>query len=89
MSLAQQLQEAVKRPSKKKLEVAIRDMRLLLGGRRARMRIRDEERLQSRVKKHVDDIVQITGMDPTDVWNQLENEARSRGAMTPLPGKDI
>lgn len=79
-----------KRPSKAKLEAAVKAVQLLLGSRRgATMRVRDEQKLHDRAWKLVRGIATITGMDEIDVWNQVEAEARKRGLKTPLPGMDI
>lgn len=76
------------RPRKAQLEKAVENMRIYLGSV-GRVRVRDQQRLHNRVIKSVDQIAARTGMEPADVWKQIETEARKRGAVLAQPGRHM
>jgi hypothetical protein len=81
---------AGKLPPRAVIEAAVKAMQLYLGiACDPRARLSDERKLRSRVDRKVDVIVKSTGNTSDNVWGQLENEARRRGKICPLPGKDI
>lgn len=81
---------AGKLPPRSVIEAAVKAMQLYLGiACDPRARLRDEQKLRARVARKVATIVKSTGNTDDNVWNQLENEARRRGKICPLPGKDI
>ena len=78
------------RPSKRQLQAAIHDMQVYLGANRSpTRRIRDTQRLYDRVRRKVDRIADKAGIPPDSAWSQIETEARSRGIISPMPGKDF
>lgn len=50
--------------------------------------IKTQQKLYNSYMKAVDKLVRITGISYDDAVNQLESKARSRGAITPIAGKD-
>jgi hypothetical protein len=61
----------------------------LYAGLGGRARVRDEQRLYERAQKLTSRVATKRGMDPYDAENQISAEARRRGPITPIPGKDI
>ena len=79
-----------KLPPKSVIEKAVKNMQFYLGYiRDPRGRIQDQKRLKARVDRSIATIVKSTGNTEDNVWMQLEGEARRRGLMMPLPGKDF
>lgn len=64
----------------------MKDVQLLMGIRRGVARLRDEERLYKRAMASVQKVTQVVGFD---AWDQIEAEAKRRGAITPIPGRDL
>jgi len=88
--LLERLEEARKLPPKSVIEKAVKQMRLYLGALSdVRGRVSDQNKLRAMVDKSVARIVASTGNTEDNVWGQLEDEARRRGAIMPMPGKDI
>ena len=79
------------KPISKTVEAAVKAMQLFHGcGLRARLR--DEQKLASRAKKAIERVVKqyaARGMTYDEAHRQIEGEARSRGSICPLPGRDI
>lgn len=79
-----------KLPSRSVIEKAVKNMQLYLGLLAdVRARVSDLNKLKARVDKSVLLCVKATGNTEDNVWMQLEAEARRRGIMMPLPGRDI
>jgi hypothetical protein len=76
------------RPSKAKLDKAVKATRLYLGSMTT-TRIRDQQKLYDRMMKAANSIATETGMSLEDVLSQLDSQARRLGAMMPTAGKDI
>jgi hypothetical protein len=74
------------RPSKQ-LEDAVRAFQLYHGSEG--MRIRDQQKLYDRSQRAAERIAKSKGMSVGDVVDQLDREARRRGPVIPIPGKDI
>ncbi len=76
-----------KRPPKKTLEAAVRASQLYAGSMSCR--IGDQQKLHTRLSKLAERLSTITGLDVGDVLQQVGREARRRGPICPMPGKDI
>lgn len=77
-------------PPKRQLEAAVRDMQVYLGASRpGTVRVRDAQKLYDRVRKKVDRIADKAGISVESAWDQIEAEARRRGVVSPMPGKDF
>jgi len=87
MNYSGSLEEALKRPSKSQLDKAVQAARLYIGSSGARMK--DQQKLYNAMMKQVNKIASATGMDSSDVMNQIDRQARTLGAIAPTPGKDI
>jgi hypothetical protein len=77
-----------KNPPAKDLEAAVKTAQLYDGSLRTTT-IRDQQRLYARLQNQVAAIAKKRGMSLSDVLDQIVSEARSRGAIPPMPGKDI
>lgn len=89
-SRAAVLQEEPMTPSstvRAEAEKAVKAMQVYLGSV-GRVYFRDEQRLYNRAMKHVDKIADAMRAGRSDVWEQIEREARKRGVKSPMPGKD-
>lgn len=82
----------VMNPRKKKprasAERAVKAMQLYLGSI-LYARPRDEQKLYAKARKAVDKAAADHGMTELSAWEQVEAEARKRGKIRPMPGKDI
>lgn len=78
----------IKRPSKSVLDSVVKSMQLYLGSL-DKTRIKDQEKLRRKVDSNIERICKITNMDFSDAWDQIEMEAKKRGKIIPVPGKDI
>lgn len=72
---------------KKLAKEAVELSRMML--RSGTLRVKDEQRLYKRMMSKVNKIADITGMDPSDVSDQIDTQARKLGPKTPSPGKDF
>lgn len=79
------LQEGSPRP---KGESAVKPMQLYLGSVDWAS-VRDQDKLYRRAKRAVDAICKRYGMEVAHCWNQVEAEAKRRGPIRPMPGKDF
>jgi len=71
-------------------EAAVRATQLLMGVRHGgRVRLQDEERLYKRMRAAIEKVAKKYNADLVDVSVQVESEARHRGAITPMLGKDL
>jgi hypothetical protein len=61
----------------------------LYAGKGLRIRISDEQKLYARMMKAIANVAKKRGMDEGDAYRQITAEARRRGGITPMPGKDI
>ena len=77
-----------KLPPKGTLDKAVKAMQLYLGSL-DKTRISDQQKLRNKLDGMINKIAKSTGNDESNIWNQLESEARKRGVTTPIPGKDI
>jgi len=72
----------------KDIEAAVRAWQLYAGcGGHAR--VRDQQKLYTRAMRLTDKVATKRGMDANDAHDQLTREARRRGPICPMPGKDI
>lgn len=69
------------------LDSAVRAMQLYMGSEGAR--IRDQQKLYNRAHKLAESVAAKTGLSSMEVWEQVGAEAQRRGALRPMPGKDI
>lgn len=76
------------RPSKSVLDRAVRLFQLYCGSA-STTSMRVQQRLYDRAQAAARRIAAKTGADAGDVGRQLGDEARRRGCITPMPGKDI
>lgn len=76
------------RPRKAQLDRAVKVMQLYLGSVDY-VSVRDQERLYRRAMKQVEKIADQTGQLSSDIWSSIEGEARRRGPVRPLLGKDL
>lgn len=76
------------RPIAKDVAVAVHAARLYIGCE-GRLKIRDQQRLYTRMKAKIAIIAKRRGMDEGDAYRQVTGEARRLGGICPLPGKDI
>lgn len=72
---------------KAKVEAAVKAVQLYAGS--TSCRIHDSQRLFTRMHAKIDAVVKATGMDRDDAHAQIAAEARRRGPICPMPGKDI
>jgi len=71
----------------KQLDSAVRAFQLYQGSMGCR--IRDQQKLYERANRACERIAKSKGMNVSDVVEQVSREASKRGAIIPLPGKDI
>lgn len=75
---------------KAKVEAAVKALQLYAGASNANAcRIGDQQKLYRRAQAKVEAVIKATGVDATDAWEQLGAEARRRGSICPMSGKDI
>lgn len=72
----------------KAIEDATRAWQLVIGCG-GRVRPRDEQKLRDRANKAVLRVAKQRNADPVDVEIVIVDEAKSRGGICPIPGKDI
>ena len=72
---------------KKLAKEAVELARMLL--RPGSLRIKDEQRLYKKMMSKIDKISDLTDMDPSDISNQIDTQAKKLGPKTAQPGKDI
>lgn len=51
--------------------------------------LRDQQKLYTRVRQSVAKLSAQTGQSEHSVWSAVENEARKRGLVRPIPGKNM
>lgn len=69
------------------LEAAVKAAQLYFGCN-GHVAIRDEQKLYGRLRKRVAAVAEKRGVSEEDAYGQIAREARKRGAVCPLPGKD-
>ena len=72
----------------KDVEAAVRAAQLYHGAL-GKLRIRDEQRLYESMTRKIDAVARRRQMDRDTAYRQIADEARRRGPITPMPGKDI
>lgn len=72
----------------KDIEAAVRAWQLYIG-KGLTCRIRDEQKLYQRAVKLTEKVATKRNMDPHEAERQITAEARRRGGICPMPGKDI
>ena len=77
-----------RKPPKATLDKAVDAMRVYLGSV-GWARPQDEQKLYRRATKALQRIEMMTGLDASNVWGQIEAEARKRGVVRPMPGHHI
>jgi len=73
----------------KDIEAAVHAAQLYIGCSGLHMRVRDEQKLYTRMNKRIDSVAKKRGMDSHEAYRQIMNEAQRRGGVCPVPGKDI
>ena len=53
------------------------------------MRLSDEQKLYRRMNSKIAAVAKRRGMDEGDAYRQIMDEAKRRGGIMPMPGKDI
>ena len=53
------------------------------------MRVTDEQKLYRRMNSKIAAVAKRLGMDEAEAYRQIVEEAKRRGRLTALPGKDI
>jgi hypothetical protein len=69
------------------IENAVKAARLYAGA--TACDIRQAQRLYDRMRKATDRVAKARNMDPASALEQICAEAARRGAITPMPGKDV
>ena len=81
-----------KTPNKKKIakdiEAAVHAAQLYIG-KGLRMRITDEQKLYASMNRKIAAVAKRLGMDEAEAYRQILAEAKRRGGLMALPGKDI
>lgn len=72
----------------KDVEAAVHAARLYHGSLDG-TRIRDAQKLYERMVRKIDAVAKRRKIDRDSAYRQIADEARRRGAITPVPGKDI
>ena len=72
----------------KDIEAAVHAARLYIG-KGLCMRITDEQKLYARMNKKIASVAKRRSMDEGEAYRQIMGEAKRRGGVCPLPGKDI
>lgn len=75
-------------PSRRMLDLAVETMQKYLGSVDF-VALSAQQKLYDRVAKQLAAIAVQTGMSQTQVWEQVETQARRKGVIRPVPGKDI
>lgn len=58
-------------------------------GKGLRMRITDEQKLYASMNRKIAAVAKRLGMDEAEAYRQILAEAKRRGGLVALPGKDI
>ena len=77
-----------KKKTAKDIEGAVHAAQLYIG-KGLRMRIADEQKLYASMNRKIASVARRLGMDEADAYRQIMEEAKRRGGLLPLPGKDI
>ena len=77
-----------RKPSKAQLDKAVRTFQIYHGAC-GYVRARDEERLFKRAEAVADRIAKRMCVEADAVWSELAREARKRGSIRPIVGKDF
>lgn len=72
----------------KDIEAAVRAAQLYIG-KGLSMRISDEQKLYNSMNRKIAIVAKRRGLDEGNAYQQIMGEAKRRGAITPMPGKDI
>ena len=72
----------------KDIEAAVRAAQLYIG-KGLTMRISDEQKLYNNMNRKIAAVAKRRGMDEASAYQQIMCEAKRRGGVTALPGKDI
>lgn len=83
------MSEALKTVAAKDVEAAVRAWQLYIGRGAGTCRISDEQKLYNRAQRAIAKVAKKRNMDVYEAERQITNEARRRGGICPLPGKDI
>ena len=70
------------------IEAAVYAARLYIG-KGLTMRVTDEQKLYRRMNSKIAAVAKRLGMDEAEAYRQIVEEAKRRGRLTALPGKDI
>jgi hypothetical protein len=74
------------KPPKALLERAVKAAQLYCGSTGAR--IRDQQKLYKRLQRDVESVVKKSGADTQSAHDQIVAEAKKRGCIRGIPGKD-
>ena len=74
--------------SAKDIEAAVKAAQLYIGSALAAP-IRDQQRLYNSMQRKIAAVAKRRGMDEYSTHEQIMNAAKSRGGITPTPGKDV
>ncbi len=72
----------------KDIEAAVYAAQLYIG-KGLRMRVSDEMKLYGRMNRKIAAVAKRRGMDEAAAYQQIMAEAKRRGGILPMPGKDI
>ena len=72
----------------KDLEAAVHAAQLYIG-KGLTMRITDEQKLYNAMNRKIAAVAKHRGMDEAEAYRQIMGEAKRRGGITAMPGKDI
>ncbi len=74
------------KPPKALLERAVKATQLYCGAEGTY--VKTQQRFYTRMDKAISAVAQKSGVDRQSAWNQIQAEAKRRGCITPVPGKD-
>jgi hypothetical protein len=74
-------------PPKSLLNQAVKLMQLYIGSDN-KVNIKTAQKFYDNLMKIINKLSNITGNTEDNLFNQIEKEAKKRGIITPLPGKD-
>ena len=72
----------------KDIEAAVYAAQLYIG-KGLRMRVSDEQKLYRRMNQKIAVVAKRRGMDEAEAYRQIVGEAKRRGGVLAMPGKDI
>lgn len=72
----------------KDIEAAVRAAQLYIG-KGLSMRISDEQKLYASMNRKIANVAKRRGLDEANAYRQIMGEAKRRGGITAMPGKDI